>query len=629
LCGIAGIYIKDPRVVKKHVALESMANLLLLGIESRGKKATGFVSHLPGGKELTLDKQAVPASDFIKNRLPIPEGANVWLGHTRLDTQGDPKNNENNHPVVCNSTFVTHNGSIYNDDELFKEHTKGKREAEVDSQAIAMLLDKYGFEKAAEGLAQMRGAFAIASINPEKNPDEVLLAKGGWAPCVIHESDKFIIWASERSAIRDAWKVVLGTPPAWNSFKELHEGDIAVITKDGIEYRKFEAPPDFRTRQRRTTSGQRGNGGATGQGPTTIYRPTARPNRASERRLPPTRLSPGRHAEEVGKIRKEGHGTARLFEPYTEGKYDLKLFENADYPFQWEWCNGCLTTVLTDDMQDTVNWGYICNDCYDAEIGKLGYKDPPDPAGFLSEEDLNTLDNWATAETEVHKLALKEVQRATGMDKDTIDFLIFRCQESYFDKRPDMKQLADDLDEIYQEAVAQKWVDFGVGDAENLGPPAHVESDSGVGDGRLPYLAPGERPQESWGMQRRVQSPNWDPRAGAISHCTTHQTSFPAAQECHYCTRDFLRKGQPNLDLDQCRVCTRKQRPKFHILDWAWCRKHYITCNRCDDKAGVAAICTAPNGDRLCHQHSRGEKGLRYDTQLEKEGIHVAERVTP
>lgn len=635
MCGIAGIYIKDPQVVKKHIALETMANLLLLGIESRGKKATGFVSHLPGGDELTIDKKAVAASDFIKDRLPIPEGATVWLGHTRLDTRGSPENNDNNHPVVCKSTFVTHNGTIYNDDDLFKEH-KRKRLAEVDSEALAMLLNKYGFKEAAKGLAQVRGAFAIASIDPEKNPDEVLLAKGGWAPLVIHESDKFVLWASERNAIRDAWKVVLGTPPAYSSFKELHEGEIAVVTKDGIEYRKFERPEDFRQRRGRgTTRQQPGNSGAGQRGPSTVYRPTTKPNegrnRTAERRLPPTRLSPGRHVVEVGEVRTAGRGTARLFEEYELGNYDLALFRNADYPYQWDWCDGCLTCVLLDDMRDTVNWGFICDDCYDVQIEKFGYKDPVDPSGFLSEGELNELDNWAKIDTEVHRLALDEVHQATGMDTDTIDFLIFRVQEEYFQNRADMKQLAEDLDELYQEAAAKKWTDFGLGDATSLRGATSCESDSGVADGRQPSISPGERPLGLIAASVRPPGTSSLQNPDAISHCTTHQRTFPASQECHECIRDFSRSKQPDLNIDQCVTCSRKQRPRFHMLKWAWCRKHYLTCSGCN--AGLEAICTDPEGRRLCHFCSRGQKGLLHDgkdgKELAKRGIEVAERTSP
>ena len=621
MCGIAGFYIKNPKAVKKHIAMETMANLLWLGIESRGKKATGFVAHRPGGDELVIDKKAVAASDFIKDRLPIPEGANVWLGHTRLDTKGSPENNDNNHPVVCQSTFVTHNGVIYNDDELFKEH-RSKRLGEVDSEAIAMLLDKYGFDEADKALAQLRGGFAIASVNPEKHPDQVLLAKGGWYPLVIKETDHYVIWASERSAIRDAWKVVLGTPPAWNSFRELKEGEIAVVTNDGIEYRRFEAPEGFQVRRARqsgtTTRQQHGSVGVGAPGP---YRPRFarnQPRRSEERRLPASRvLSPGRHVEDVGKIRKEGRGTARLFEKYEDGDYDMALFRNADYPFQWDWCQGCLTCVLQDDMQDTVNWGYICDDCYDVCIAGCGYNDPPDPAGFLSEEDLNTLDNWAKLETEVHKIALKNVVDATGMEEVTVDFLIFRCPDGYYDKRPDMKQLADDLDDLYQSAAAQAWVDFGVGDAKQPGPDTFVESDSGVSDGRQPSVtSPGQRPT---GIPH---APSLLKENG-LEWCNTHHTTFPDTQECLECTRDFLHRGQPDLTITSCRVC--QHATKFHMLKWAWCGKHYKICNACDK--GFEAVCTAPNGDRLCHFCSRGEKGLRYDTQLDKQGIEVAERV--
>lgn len=629
MCGIAGIFIKDPQVVKKHIALETMANLLLLGIESRGKKATGFVTHLPGGSELTLDKKAVAASDFIKDRSPIPEGATVWLGHTRLDTRGSPEKNENNHPVVCANTFLTHNGTIYNDDDLFKEH-KRERLAEVDSEALAMLIDEYGFKEAAKGLAQVRGAFAIASINPEKHPDEVLLAKGGWAPLVIHESDKFVLWASERNAIRDAWKVVLGTPPAYSSFKELHEGEIAVVTKNGIEYRKFERPEDFRVRRGRGTTGQRGNSGATRRGPTTVYRPTTKPreegrNRSAERRLPPTRLSPGRHVEEVGAVRTAGRGTARLFEEYELGNYDLALFQNADYPYQWDWCDGCLTCVLLDDMRDTVNWGFICDDCYDVQIEKFGYKDPTDPAGFLSDEELTQLDNWAKIETEVHRLALDAVHEATGMDTETVDFLIFRVQEEYFEGKEDMKQLAEDLDELYQEAAGKQWVSFGLADATILRSAPSCESDSGV----AASISPGEKPLGLIaGAVRPPRTSLQNP--DAISHCTTHQRTFPASQECHECIRDFSRSTQPDLTLDQCLTCTRRQRPRFHMLKWAWCRKHYTTCSGCN--AGLVAIATDPDGRRLCHFCCRGQKGLLYDgkdgQELAKRGIEVAERTS-
>jgi hypothetical protein len=619
--------------------MEQFANLLLLGIESRGKRATGFVAHKPGGKEIVLDKRAITATDFIKERLPIPQGANIWLGHTRLDTQGTPDKNENNHPVVCNTTFVTHNGTIRNDDELFEKH-KITRNAEVDSAIIATLLDKFGQDKVEEALAQLQGGFSIAAIDPSKSPDTVVLANGGWPPLVLHESDKFVIWASTRSAIKDAWKVILGTPPADKNFKNFSSGDIAIINKDGINYKKFESKPDFQPRVRQTTTGQGRTGNSGVRAPYVHQHRRHGPPPPAEKRLPAKpELKPGRHVADVVAVRKDGKGLARLADIYHAGGYPENRFPK-DAVLTWEYCEGCMTLVYEEDMQDTVNWGYICDDCYDQCIVRAGYK-PDNPTDAFDDGDIVALENWAKMESNVHREALKRTAKEVDLDEDTVDFLVFRVPSSYLDKRDDVAGLAGDLDDVYQEHANEVWAAFGVDNPEDLR-ASRPESDSGVQDGERPGTSPGEKPDNV----TYLPPPNERPKSGARVRCSTHEVWFPWNETCPTCrenleelrTRYHLWRDKqdhpsssddlhentlPDLTVTQCHTCTRKQIPKVHILDWGWCKKHYKTCNRCE--AGVEANSTAPNGDRLCHHCSRGEKGLLYDSQLERQGIEVVE----
>src|SRR4051812_27560057 len=120
MCGIAGVHLKNPNFVKSHEGLEAFINALYLGIESRGRRATGIVAVEAGGKVGTFEKADITASDFIEIRDPLPENVRTILCHTRFDTKGDPKDNKNNHPVLYGSTFAIHNGAIFNDDKLFE-----------------------------------------------------------------------------------------------------------------------------------------------------------------------------------------------------------------------------------------------------------------------------------------------------------------------------------------------------------------------------------------------------------------------------------------------------------------------------------------------------------------------------
>lgn len=212
MCGIAGIQIKDAFVGKFPV--NAFVDALLLGIEHRGRDATGFLS-ITGKKSLTLDKRPMEASAFILERKPIPDDAKTILLHTRLATQGHQSNFHNNHPVMYDTCFVTHNGVIHNDDTVFEKLSITRR-AQVDSEAIPAALTYHGLSEVADiksSLGELSGSFAIAAVDPIKCPGKLLLAKGSGSPLWILNHKKAVIWASTQKAITDAWGALIGTPP--------------------------------------------------------------------------------------------------------------------------------------------------------------------------------------------------------------------------------------------------------------------------------------------------------------------------------------------------------------------------------------------------------------------------------
>lgn len=230
MCGIAGIYLKDS--FHGQFNAEDLVDQLLLGIENRGRDATGIVSVSKGGENVTLEKLDVEARYFIQLRDFLVKDTRYALLHTRLGTKGSEKQMENNHPVVFKSCYATHNGVIYNDDTLFAE-LDVERVADVDSIIVPTLVSSTGgMDEALKSLPRLKGSWACAIADPKTNPDEVLLVKGDRSPLVILNTPKVVVWASTKNAIEDAWKAAIGTPPKWNKYEHLTDGEYFRI-KDG------------------------------------------------------------------------------------------------------------------------------------------------------------------------------------------------------------------------------------------------------------------------------------------------------------------------------------------------------------------------------------------------------------
>ena len=147
MCGIFGVIVgEQSSLTAKEV--RSITNDLFKLSELRGKESSGIVIKNNERKSIEIFKNAVPASKLIKESkfnellnstltscfLNKTNKAFSIIGHTRLVTNGDQSNNNNNQPVIKNNYTGVHNGIICNIDELWKDTKDFKQNNDVDTE---------------------------------------------------------------------------------------------------------------------------------------------------------------------------------------------------------------------------------------------------------------------------------------------------------------------------------------------------------------------------------------------------------------------------------------------------------------------------------------------------------------
>ncbi len=240
MCGIVG-YVGPKRVVP--LILDGLRRLEYRGYDSAGIAVVG-----ENGK---LDVRRSPGKlRNLEESIRITPLDGVYgIGHTRWATHGRPTE-ENAHPHRdCKGEIVVvHNGIIENYIDLKKQLiAEGhKFVTETDTEIIAHLLEKFSandtpLEQAVlRAVKAMTGAYALVTLST-KDPNKIVAARLG-PPIVLGFGDKEFFVASDIPAILAHTRSVFF----------LGDGEVAVVTPQGIQISDFESRPVHRKPQQIT-----------------------------------------------------------------------------------------------------------------------------------------------------------------------------------------------------------------------------------------------------------------------------------------------------------------------------------------------------------------------------------------
>ena len=201
-----------------------MIALFLTGNEHRGNDAAGMAFMQANG-DVHVCKMDIPAWKFTCSEeyekfidTYLKDDTVACILHARGASKGNPRDNQNNHPMFVGQSAVIHNGHIKNDDEIFeKQHLQ--RRADTDSDILRAIFDADGFtEEAFKKLNKLNGSAAGAVLS-SRYPGKLLLFKSG-SPMNIASTEDFLFFSSELKTIHQACKPVFQRFGIWFQGKE-------------------------------------------------------------------------------------------------------------------------------------------------------------------------------------------------------------------------------------------------------------------------------------------------------------------------------------------------------------------------------------------------------------------------
>ena len=139
MCAIFGVL--DYRGILTAPQRLRMVKELGTAAEIRGTDATGIAYFQ---RERLCIQKAPKAAHKMRYRLPAE--VRCIMGHTRMTTQGSPKQNQNNHPFpgrAGNQSFaLAHNGVLFNDEDLRRAYKLPQTSIETDSYVAVQLVER-------------------------------------------------------------------------------------------------------------------------------------------------------------------------------------------------------------------------------------------------------------------------------------------------------------------------------------------------------------------------------------------------------------------------------------------------------------------------------------------------------
>jgi glucosamine--fructose-6-phosphate aminotransferase (isomerizing) len=221
MCGIVGFVGQGPAFAP---ILDALKRLEYRGYDSAG------IATLEGG--LLTRRRAVGKLVNLESRLASdPLAGRIGIGHTRWATHGRP-NEKNAHPHAVDGVAVVHNGIIENHRELRNELKEAGAHfaTETDSEVVAHLVNrelKKGCEPVGavrKALPRLGGAFALVFLF--EGHDNLLVGARKGSPLAVGYGHGEMFLGSDAIALA----------PLTDMISYLEDGDLAVVTREGIEF---------------------------------------------------------------------------------------------------------------------------------------------------------------------------------------------------------------------------------------------------------------------------------------------------------------------------------------------------------------------------------------------------------
>ncbi len=236
MCGIVG-YVGKKSVVP--IIIEGLRRLEYRGYDSAGIAVAG------NGNGLQLRRAEGKLRNLEEVIRQKPIDGTYGIGHTRWATHGRPTE-ENAHPHrdCTGKVVVVHNGIVENYLSLKKKliGEGHKFTTETDTEIIAHLVEKYMAdsgngrrplleEAVRQAVKQLTGVFALSVISTD-DPNKIVAARNG-PPAVIGLGNDEYFVASDVPAILNHTRDIFF----------LADGDLAVVTPDGVHLSDFDGRP--------------------------------------------------------------------------------------------------------------------------------------------------------------------------------------------------------------------------------------------------------------------------------------------------------------------------------------------------------------------------------------------------
>jgi glucosamine--fructose-6-phosphate aminotransferase (isomerizing) len=235
MCGIVG-YVGKKSVVP--VIIEGLRKLEYRGYDSAGIAVSG------NGSGLDIRRAEGKLKNLEEAIRQKPLQGTYGIGHTRWATHGRPTE-ENAHPHrdCTGKIVVVHNGIVENYLSLKKKLIEEghKFTTETDTEIIAHLVEKCSAsgngdrvpleEAVRRTVKQLSGVFALAVISTD-DPNKIVAARNGPPAVVGLGNDEYFV-ASDVPALLQHTRDIFF----------LADGDMAVVTPDGVQLTDFEGRP--------------------------------------------------------------------------------------------------------------------------------------------------------------------------------------------------------------------------------------------------------------------------------------------------------------------------------------------------------------------------------------------------